>query len=100
MRAFFPNGMEKMHISRVIEGLPILLTLSVFLFFAGPVVFLFNVTGGTGQAPGTKHVLVGVYCRSRPREQTKERKQLPNLDHIWSQLGRLVVMQVVMRSTL
>jgi len=43
MRAFFANGMEKMHIARVVEGLPTLLHLSVFIFFAGLVVFLFNI---------------------------------------------------------
>ena len=43
MRAFFANGVEKMHIARVVEGLPTLLHLSVFLFFAGMVILLFNV---------------------------------------------------------
>ena len=33
MRAFFANGMEKTHISWVVEGLPTLVHLSVFLFF-------------------------------------------------------------------
>jgi hypothetical protein len=43
MRAFFANGVEKMQIARVVEGLPTLLHLSVFLFFAGLVILLFNV---------------------------------------------------------
>jgi hypothetical protein len=43
MRAFFANGVEKMRIARVVEGLPALLHLSVFLFFAGLVIFLFNI---------------------------------------------------------
>ena len=43
MRAFFANGVEKMHIAGVVEGLPALLHLSVFLFFAGLVIFLFNI---------------------------------------------------------
>lgn len=42
MRAFFANGVEKMHITPVVEGLPTLIHLSLFLFFAGLVIFLFN----------------------------------------------------------
>ena len=43
MRAVFANGVEKMHIARVVEGLPTLLHLSVFLFFAGLVIFLIDI---------------------------------------------------------
>ncbi|KAF8495927.1 hypothetical protein F5888DRAFT_1600916, partial [Russula emetica] len=43
IRAFFANGVEEMHIAWVVEGLPTLLHLSVFLFFAGLVIFLFNI---------------------------------------------------------
>jgi Family of unknown function (DUF6535) len=43
MRAFFANGVEKMHISWAVEGLPTLLHLSLLLFFGGLVIFLFNV---------------------------------------------------------
>ena len=43
MRAFFANGAEKMHIPLVLEGLPTLLHLSLFLFFGGLIIFLFNV---------------------------------------------------------
>jgi Family of unknown function (DUF6535) len=43
MRAFFANGVEKMHISWAVEGLPTLLHLSLFLFFGGLVIFLNNV---------------------------------------------------------
>ena len=43
MRVFFANGVEKMHASWVVEGLPTLLHLSLFLFFAGLVIFLFNI---------------------------------------------------------
>ncbi|KAF8475241.1 hypothetical protein DFH94DRAFT_609620, partial [Russula ochroleuca] len=43
MRAFFANGAEKMHIPWAVEGLPTLLHLSLFLFFGGLVIFLFNV---------------------------------------------------------
>ena len=42
-RAFFANGVEKMHISWAVEGLPTLLHLSLFLFFGGLVIFLFNI---------------------------------------------------------
>ena len=42
-RAFFSNGVDKMHIPWAVEGLPTLLHLSVFLFFGGLAVFLFNV---------------------------------------------------------
>src|SRR6266849_10454583 len=43
MRAFFAEGVDKMHISWAVEGLPMLLHLSLFLFFGGLAVFLFNV---------------------------------------------------------
>ena len=43
MRAYFANGAEKMHISWAVEGLPTLLHLSLFLFFTGLAIFLFNV---------------------------------------------------------
>ena len=43
MRAFYANGVEKMHIPWAVEGLPTLLHLSLFLFFGGLAIFLFNV---------------------------------------------------------
>jgi hypothetical protein len=43
MRAFFANGVDKMHVPWAVEGLPTLLHLSLFLFFGGLVIFLFNV---------------------------------------------------------
>jgi hypothetical protein len=43
MRAFFANGVDKMHIPWAVEGLPTLIHLSLFLFFGGLVIFLFNV---------------------------------------------------------
>jgi hypothetical protein len=43
MRAFFANGVEKMRIAQVVEGLPTLIHLSLFFFFAGLVIFLFNI---------------------------------------------------------
>ena len=42
-RAFFNHGVDKMHISLAVEGLPTLLHLSLFLFFVGLVIFLFNL---------------------------------------------------------
>ena len=43
IRAFYALGAEQMHISWVVEALPMLLHLSVFLFFGGLVIFLFHV---------------------------------------------------------
>jgi hypothetical protein len=43
MRAFFADGVDKMHIPWAVEGLPALLHLSVFLFFGGLAIFLFNI---------------------------------------------------------
>ena len=42
MRAFYANGVEKMHITWAVEGLPTLLHLSLFFFFGGLIIFLFN----------------------------------------------------------
>jgi hypothetical protein len=46
MRAFFADGADKMHIPWAVEGLPALLHLSVFLFFGGLAIFLFNIDHG------------------------------------------------------
>ncbi|KAF8260513.1 hypothetical protein EI94DRAFT_900289 [Lactarius quietus] len=43
IRAFFAEGVEKSYLPLVVEALPTLLHLSLFLFFAGLVVFLWNV---------------------------------------------------------
>jgi Family of unknown function (DUF6535) len=43
MHAFFADGIDNMHIPWAVEGLPTLLHLSLFLFFGGLVIFLFNV---------------------------------------------------------
>jgi hypothetical protein len=43
MRTFFATGAEKMHIASVVEGLPTLIHLSLFLFFAGVAIFLFHI---------------------------------------------------------
>ena len=43
MRAFFAKGVDEMHIPWAVEGLPALLHLSLFLFFGGLVIFLFNI---------------------------------------------------------
>ena len=43
IRAFYKNGVKELHFRFVIELLPTLLHISLFLFFAGLSVFLFNV---------------------------------------------------------
>ena len=43
MRAFYADGVDKMHIPWAVEGLPTLLHLSLFLFFGGLAIFLLNV---------------------------------------------------------
>ena len=43
MHAFFADGVDNMHIPWAVEGLPTLLHLSLFLFFGGLIIFLFNV---------------------------------------------------------
>ena len=43
IRAFFAEGVEKLHLPWAVEALPALLHLSLFLFFAGLSVFLFNI---------------------------------------------------------
>ena len=43
IRAFFADGVDKLHLPWVIEALPTLLHLSLSLFFAGLLIFLFNV---------------------------------------------------------
>ncbi|KAI9462043.1 hypothetical protein F5148DRAFT_1000677, partial [Russula earlei] len=43
IRAFFSEGVAKLHLPLVVEALPALLHLSLFLFFSGLLVFLFNI---------------------------------------------------------
>ena len=43
VRAFFADGVDKMGLPMAVEALPALLHLSLFLFFSGLVIFLFNV---------------------------------------------------------
>ena len=43
IRAFFAEGVEKCLLPRAVETLPILLHISLFLFFSGLVVFLLNI---------------------------------------------------------
>jgi hypothetical protein len=43
MRAFYANGVDKMHTPWAVEGLPMLLHLSLFLFFGGLAIYLFHV---------------------------------------------------------
>jgi hypothetical protein len=43
IRAFFAEGVNKLHLPWAVEALPILLHLSLSLFFAGLAIFLFNI---------------------------------------------------------
>jgi hypothetical protein len=43
IRAFFSEGVKTLHLPWVVEALPTLLHLSLFLFFAGLVIYLFNI---------------------------------------------------------
>jgi hypothetical protein len=43
MRAIFANGVDNWNMPWAVEGLPLLLHLSLFLFFVGLVIYLFNV---------------------------------------------------------
>ena len=43
IRAFYSDGVEKFHLSRAVEALPTLIHLSLFLFFVGLLIYLFNI---------------------------------------------------------
>jgi Family of unknown function (DUF6535) len=43
IRAFFADGIEKLHLPWAVEALPTLLHVSLFLFFSGLLIFLLNV---------------------------------------------------------
>jgi hypothetical protein len=43
IRAFFADGIDKLHVPWAVEALPTLLHVSLFLFFSGLLVFLFNI---------------------------------------------------------
>ena len=43
IRAFFAEGIDRLHLPRAVDTLPLLLHLSLFLFFAGALVFLFHI---------------------------------------------------------
>ena len=43
IRSFFAEGVDKLHLPWAVEALPILLHLSLSLFFAGLAIFLFNI---------------------------------------------------------
>jgi Family of unknown function (DUF6535) len=43
IRAFFASGIDKLHLPWAVEVLPTLLHVSLFLFFSGLLVFLFNI---------------------------------------------------------
>ena len=43
IRAFYARGVDKMQVPWAVEGLPTLIHLSLFLFFIGLIIFLFNI---------------------------------------------------------
>jgi Family of unknown function (DUF6535) len=43
IRAFFSEGIDKSHLTNPVEVLPLLLHLSLFLFFTGLLIYLFNI---------------------------------------------------------
>jgi Family of unknown function (DUF6535) len=43
IRAFFASGIDKLHLPWAVEALPTLVHISLFLFFSGLLVFLFNI---------------------------------------------------------
>jgi Family of unknown function (DUF6535) len=43
MRAFFANGVDNFHVSWAVEALPALVHLSLVIFFAGLLIYLFNL---------------------------------------------------------
>jgi hypothetical protein len=45
-RAFFADGVAKLHLQRAVDVLPALIHLYMFLFFAGLAIFLFNINDG------------------------------------------------------
>jgi hypothetical protein len=62
VRAFFSEGIEKLHLPWVVEALPALLHVSVFLFFAGLAVFLSSVHHTVFSAVlGCMGLCVGLY---------------------------------------
>jgi hypothetical protein len=63
IRAFFANGVDKLHLPWVVEALPILLHLSLALFLAGLLIFLFNLNQTAFNAVvGWVALLAGVYA--------------------------------------
>ncbi|KAI0253392.1 hypothetical protein BJV78DRAFT_207892 [Lactifluus subvellereus] len=43
IRAFFAEGVERLHLPLAVEALPTLLHISLFVFFVGLLIFLFNI---------------------------------------------------------
>jgi len=43
MRAYFANGVDKFHVTWAVETLPTLVHLSLLMFFAGLLIYLFNI---------------------------------------------------------
>ena len=62
IRAFFAEGVNKLHLPWAVEALPFLLHLSFFLFFAGLLVLLFNTDHAVfGVVAGWVGLCVAVY---------------------------------------
>ena len=63
IRAFFADGIDRLHLPWAIEALPTLLHLSLSLFLAGLLIFLFNVNQTAFKAVvGWVGLFVGVYA--------------------------------------
>lgn len=63
IRAFFANGVDKLHLPWVVEALPILLHISLSLFLAGLLIFLFNLNQTAFNAVvGWVALFAGVYA--------------------------------------
>ena len=63
IRAFFADGIDKLHLPWVVEALPTLLHLSLSLFLAGLLIFLFNVNQTAFNAVvGWVALFAGVYA--------------------------------------
>ena len=63
IRSFFANGVDKLHLPWVVDVLPILLHLSLSLFLAGLLIFLFNVNQTAFNAVvGWVALFAGVYA--------------------------------------
>jgi hypothetical protein len=68
LRAFFANGIDKLHPPWVVKALPILLHLSLSLFLASLLIFLFNANQTAFNAiAGWVALFGGIYSMHAPR---------------------------------